>query len=110
MKKFITVLSCVIIFAFSPFLAAEEKQDTAYWIDVRSSEEYASGHLEEASNIPHTEIAEKIASITSDKNAAIHVYCARGGRAGKAKAALEELGYTNVTNEGGYEEIKARRN
>ena len=31
-----------------------------YWIDVRSASEFASGHVEGAVNIPHTEIVARI--------------------------------------------------
>ena len=30
------------------------------WIDVRTAEEYSSGHVAEASNIPHDQISQKI--------------------------------------------------
>ena len=40
--------------------------------------------------------------------AKIIVYCMMGGRAGKAKDTLEGLGFTNVENAGGYEDIKKR--
>ncbi len=77
-------------------------------IDVRSKEEWDTGHVEHASHIPHTEIAQRIAEATDDKSAKIVVYCAAGGRAGKAKETLEELGFTNVENAGGYDDIKSR--
>lgn len=71
------------------------------WIDVRTAEEFATGAVSKAINIPHTEIVEKIASVADDKDAPIYVYCRSGNRSGKAKAALEAVGYTNVTNLGG---------
>lgn len=75
-------------------------------IDVRSKEEWDTGHVETAAHIPHTEIAERIAEVTTDKSAKIMIYCAAGGRAGKAKEVLEGLGYTTVENGGGYDDIK----
>ncbi|MYM64095.1 rhodanese-like domain-containing protein [Pseudomaricurvus sp. HS19] len=77
------------------------------WIDVRSAGEWQSGHLEQALHVPHTEIGDRIADITADKDAPIYLYCRSGRRAGVAKEALEKLGYTNVTNVGGYEQAKA---
>ena len=77
-------------------------------IDVRSQEEWDSGHVEQALHIPHTEIAQRIAEVTEDKTSRIVVYCAVGGRAGKAKTTLEGLGFTNVENAGGYDDIKSR--
>ena len=77
-------------------------------IDVRSEEEWESGHLSQAIHIPHTEIADKIHQHTTDKNAKIVLYCAVGGRAGKAKDTLEEMGFVNVENAGGYDDVKER--
>jgi phage shock protein E len=78
------------------------------WIDVRSPAEYASGHLTHAVNIPHQEIAVRIAEITRDHNADIKVYCGIGVRAQIAKLQLESAGYKHVENAGGYADIKAR--
>lgn len=82
--------------------------DDAVIIDVRTQKEWDSGHLAQAIHIPHTEIAQKIGDVASDKDAKIVLYCAVGGRAGKAKEVLDELGYTHVENAGGYDDIKLR--
>lgn len=68
------------------------------WIDVRSSEEYAAGHVELAVNIPYTEIGSHIGEVTQDKDALIYVYCRSGRRAGIAMDTLNEMGYMNVVN------------
>ncbi len=77
-------------------------------IDVRSIAEWKTGHIDSSVNIPHTEIADRIGEVTNDKAAEILVYCRMGGRADSAKKALEELGFTNVENVGGYEDAKKR--
>lgn len=77
-------------------------------IDVRSAAEWDTGHLASAVNIPHTEIADRIGEVTNDKDAQIVVHCRSGGRSEAAKKALEELGFTNVENVGGYDDAKAR--
>lgn len=77
------------------------------WIDVRSAEEFQAGHLEGAVNIVHTDIAKQIATVTTDKNAEIHLYCRSGRRSGIAEDALKQLGFTNVHNAGGYDALKA---
>lgn len=90
---------------------AESKPDSpdeSIVIDVRSKSEWDTGHVDQAVHIPHTEIAERISEVTTDKDAKIIVYCAVGGRAGKAKASLENLGFTNVENAGGYDDVKDR--
>ena len=78
------------------------------WIDVRTPDEYSQGHLEGAANIPLQEFAERIQSAVPDKNAAVHLYCRSGRRSGQAEQIMRELGYKNVTNQGGYEDLKAR--
>jgi phage shock protein E len=93
------------VLASASFLFADAKR-TGHWIDVRTPEEYAAGHLQGAVNIPFNEIAERIDEVTTDKNAEIHVYCASGGRSGIAREDLLELGYKNVINDGGYEDLK----
>ena len=90
-----------VIFVNAPLAFADD-----LWIDVRSNEEYAGEHLQGAVNIPHTEIAQEITKLTTDKSATIKLYCRSGNRAGLAKTALEELGYTHVENVGGLEDAK----
>ncbi|WP_066804652.1 rhodanese-like domain-containing protein [Moraxella oblonga] len=75
------------------------------WIDVRSPEEFAQGHLTDAVNIVHTDIASKIADVEPNKDAPINLYCKSGRRAEAALQELKKLGYTNVTNHGGYDDL-----
>jgi rhodanese-related sulfurtransferase len=75
-------------------------------IDVRTAKEFESGHLKEAINIPYTEMAEKIVDHVKDKDQGITVYCRSGRRSGIAKKTLESMGYTSVTNAGGYAALK----
>lgn len=75
------------------------------WIDVRSEEEFKAGHLENAINIPHDQIATQIASVTTNKDEPIHLYCRSGRRAESALQVLKEMGYTNITNHGGYDDL-----
>jgi phage shock protein E len=93
-----------------PALAKRLVEDEgAVLLDVRTPEEHAEGNLEGSVNISHETIVEQDADALSeietltggDKSKAIVVYCRSGGRAGKAKAALEAAGYTRVTNVGG---------
>jgi phage shock protein E len=78
---------------------------TVYRIDVRTLAEFNQGHIEGAIHIPHTQIAKRIGEVTADKHAEIRLYCAVGGRAGRAKATLEKQGFVNVINEGGYRDV-----
>jgi len=73
----------------------------AHWIDVRTAEEYAAGHVTEAINIPYEQIGARVAEVTTDKDDLIYVYCRSGRRSGIAKKTLEDAGYRNVVNVGG---------
>lgn len=75
------------------------------WIDVRTPEEFRSGHLQGAINIPVQNIREAITAVSSDKNAPLHLYCRSGRRVEVALQELKALGYTNITNHGGYEDL-----
>jgi phage shock protein E len=82
----------------------------AVWIDVRSAEEYASGHINDASNISHEAILAGVSAEGLAKNTPIYLYCGSGYRAGVAKDALEAQHYTNVVNVGGLEDARALAN
>ena len=77
-------------------------------IDVRSPEEFATGHLDGAINIPHEQIAEQIARFTKDKNAEIQLYCRSGRRSGVALETLQGMGYKNLNNLGAYDDLKKK--
>lgn len=84
-----------------PLIAAA---DDPLWIDVRSSSEYSEKHVEQAINIPYTEIAEGIAKLGTDKDAVIYLYCRSGRRSGIAKETLDDMGFTRVVNIGGFDD------
>lgn len=79
-----------------------------FLLDVRSPEEYASGHLQGARNIPHDQIESEIAAAVPDKSAQIILYCRSGRRANTALEAMRAMGYENVTNYGGLEDAQER--
>lgn len=67
-------------------------------IDVRTPEEYRSGHIPGALNIPHDRIADKPPN--AKKDSLVVVYCHTGSRSVAARAALKRLGYEDVANFG----------
>ena len=85
--------------------AVQQEKAKGVWIDVRSAEEFNTGHLQGAVNIPHDKIIEGVKAIGSDKDAPINLYCRSGRRAEAALTELKNAGYTNVTNHGGYEDL-----
>ena len=82
--------------------------NTAVLLDVRSPEEYASGYLQGALNIPHDRIEAEIAAVAPDKSAQVILYCRSGRRANTALETLRAMGYTNVSNYGGLEDAQER--
>lgn len=76
-------------------------------IDVRTAEEFAAGALPGATRIGHEQIGEQIAGLAPDKDQLIVLYCRSGRRSGLAEQSLRELGYRNLINAGGYEELKS---
>lgn len=68
-------------------------------IDVRTPEEYQVSHPIGAVNIPHNQIADKIASLGVSEQDTIKLFSRNGGRAEVAKKALQSAGYQNVTIE-----------
>lgn len=71
-------------------------KDGAVLVDVRTPQEYQSGHLVGAVNIPYTDIHAAAVDLLKDKSAQIIVYCTTGKRSSQAAKSLEYLGYTNV--------------
>ena len=69
-------------------------------VDVRTAEEFASGHIQNAINIPVESITGEPTEL-SDKDATILVYCRSGNRSEQASRKLVDLGYTQIYDFGG---------
>ena len=78
-------------------------QPDAVLIDVRTPEEFAQGSLPGARQIEFDQIAGQIAAVAPDKSKPVILYCRSGRRSGIALKTLNDLGYHNVINAGGYE-------
>jgi phage shock protein E len=70
-------------------------------LDVRSSQEFSTGHLEGAVNIPHDQLQQRIDSIAGlEKTSPVLVYCRSGVRSAIACSILVQQGFTQVMNGG----------
>ena len=69
-------------------------------LDVRTQEEYASGHIPGAICIPNETIGSEEIPELPDKDQLILVYCRSGNRSKQASQKLAEQGYTNVVEFG----------
>ena len=105
---FIPILLIVVFFIVKQRGMANEDQvksamqKGAKVIDVRSPQEYASGHLPMAINIPVSELEERVTQLAPDKEQSLLLHCASGMRSGHGKSILERLGYKQVLNVGSY--------
>ena len=82
--------------------AALMKTEEGYIIlDVRTVQEYESGHIPGAICIPNETISDAEIPQLPDKDQLILVYCRSGNRSRQASARLAALGYTRVTEFGG---------
>ncbi|NRA38765.1 MAG: rhodanese-like domain-containing protein [Planctomycetes bacterium] len=80
-------------------------QDGAVLIDVRSQKEYDQGHLENVLLINHENIRQGVIDAGIKKEQTIVLYCRSGGRAERARQVLQQAGYAQVFNAGGYEKM-----
>lgn len=78
------------------------EQESDYIIlDVRRADEFATGHIPNAINIPNESIGTAEISELPNKSQLILVYCRSGRRSKEASEKLVALGYTNIVEFGG---------
>jgi phage shock protein E len=110
MKAFILIIpalwmSCSMMSDIAGTEKVREKINTrALVVDVRTPQEFSSGHYEGATNIPLQELPRRIAEF-GEKNKPIIVYCRSGNRSGKARKILQDHGYIDVINGGGLKDM-----
>ena len=121
MGKFRTVILSVIIMAIFSGCVSDTKppgktqytdisvqqgkgmidRGEVFILDVRTQEEYASGHINGSTllavqDIPKQELAEKLKEIPKDRK--ILVYCRSGRRSAEASGILAQNGFAQVYN------------
>ena len=76
-------------------------------IDVRTPEEYASGHLDGALNIDvqSPDFAQQVSQL--DPEATYFIYCRSGNRSGQAMSQMANMGFGDMTNGGSVDEASA---
>src|SRR5271170_3242758 len=66
-------------------------------VDVRETDEFASGHLPGAKHVPRGYLESRIEDVVGDRSAPIILYCASGNRSAYAARTLQQdLGYEHV--------------
>ena len=108
MNKFLKFLiaSIVAVFAVSSLTACTEAEpmsasDFAAVIDVRTVEEWNSGHLDGAVliGIADADFREQLSTL--DPAADYYIYCRSGNRAGQAIDIMRDMGFTGELVNGG---------
>ncbi len=106
-KLFITLI--ILLLCHNPLMAniksidvlelqskLESSTENFFLLDVRSKEEYQSGHIKNSINIPHEELIEDINLISQYKNDSLIVYCRSGMRAQLVIDKLLENDFKNI--------------
>ena len=102
-KKIVSFVVCLLLLTacdsnsfktIDSNVAMDLIEKEAIVIDVRTLDEYNTGHIKDSINIP----VDNISSVEYDKDSVIIVYCASGMRSSNAAKTLIDLGYTNVYN------------
>ena len=77
-------------------------QESGYIIlDVRRPDEFATGHIPNAINVPTESLGTAEIPELPNKDLLIMVYCRSGRRSKEASEKLVKLGYTNIVEFGG---------
>ena len=85
----------VDVTAFAEKLTATDK---AQLLDVRTPEEFSSGHIENATNVNWNGDDFVAKAENYDKSKPVFVYCKVGGRSAQAADKLAELGFKEIYN------------
>ena len=91
----------------SEFAVIQSKiKDGAQLLDVRTAEEFDSGHFAGAINL---DVEDIIAGKLPDaaKHTQLYVYCRSGNRSAQAVSLLKQAGFTNITDLGGLADVES---
>lgn len=98
------VLGAVMLGVIGCFQPAEQPivmEPNAVLLDVRSAEEFATGHLKGAVLLPHDVAPLMVAERIAAKDTPIYLYCRSGRRSALTAEALKNQGYTDTHDLGG---------
>jgi phage shock protein E len=75
-------------------------------IDVRSVDEFESGHIMQAQNVPLDRLEMMALSAIRDRDKVLLLHCSTGVRSNLAKKKLTDMGFKNAYNLGSYERAR----
>ena len=87
-------------------VSQEDSEGRAVLYDVRTPEEYATGHFTGAINFPLQDLElNKLPQVA--KGSKIYIYCRSGNRSAQFQQLLSKQGYTNSVDLGGLGNVEA---
>ncbi|MCB9640597.1 MAG: rhodanese-like domain-containing protein [Myxococcales bacterium] len=97
-------MSVMTMFSARPDISGEDARrlvkEGACLVDVRTPQEFASGHLEGALNIPLDVLPDSTSKLPPKETGTVVLYCRSGMRSGRASRHLKAQGYQKVYNLG----------
>lgn len=85
----------------------DQATENMIYLDVRTDEEWAAGHVKNAIHIPLSDIQNGVNLDKIPKDVPVQVYCRSGNRSGQAiKILSEKYGFTNLVNAGAISDLK----
>ena len=76
----------------------DQSSEPLVLLDVRTVEEFKSGHIRNSINIPHEILLSNIDLVSEYNDEQLVVYCRSGKRASLVIEALKKHGFTNVVD------------
>lgn len=76
----------------------DQSSEPLVLLDVRTVEEFKSGHIRNSINIPHEILLSNIDLVSEYNDEPLVVYCRSGKRASLVIEALKKHGFTNVVD------------
>lgn len=86
---------------------AQLMKEGAIILDVRTSGEYAGGHINGSINIPVDRLSQNLGKL-KDKKKPVITCCASGMRSATAKSILQSNGFVNVYNGGAWHRLNMK--
>lgn len=77
-------------------MARLESEQPPVVLDVRSAEEYRTGHVPGAINIPHRQVGARLDELSGAKDRGLVVYCEGGPRTEYAESVLKQAGFEPI--------------
>ena len=82
------------------------KNPATRFVDVRTILEFKMDHVEGAINLPLDQVPHRYQEITGLGTTPIVFYCRSGNRSGQAVAYLSQMGFQNIYNGGGVDDVQ----